>query len=140
MKLNDKGFSLVELLAVISILGILFGIAVQAYSRYIENTRNQGYDILAESSINAFEEYLMDHPFADEVSIEVLHNDKYLDNISDPGNKGGTCDGLVKITSTEEESGKLKKNSYELELCCANKYFSYDSDGGKVKKDACGIE
>lgn len=139
MRLNNKGFSLVELLGVVVILGVLMGVGFQAYDRYVNKTKTEGYDILAESSMNAFEQYLLDHPFASQVSIDTLVKDNYLENVNDPGNKGGKCTGLVKKASTEEDSEGLKKNTYELELCCANKNYHFDSDGSKEEKATCGV-
>ena len=137
MKFNNRGFSLVEMLAVVAILGILFGIGIQAYSMYTTKTINQGFDILAESSINGFEQYLLDHPFAEEVNIDVLVNENYLENNNDPANKGGTCDGTVRLVDSGDDSGGLKKNSYVLDLCCANRNYQYDSNGRKVKTSVC---
>ena len=46
MKLNKKGFSLVELLAAIVILAIMITLATVAYSRYRQHAKQQGYDTL----------------------------------------------------------------------------------------------
>lgn len=40
---NRKGFTLIELLAVLVILGILLGIAVPKVSKYINNSRKEGF-------------------------------------------------------------------------------------------------
>ena len=40
-KLNNRGFSMVELLASIAILGILSGIGIQAFQRYQTKSRKQ---------------------------------------------------------------------------------------------------
>ena len=38
--MNNKGFTLIELMIVIAIMGTLAGIAVPSYSKYIERTKN----------------------------------------------------------------------------------------------------
>lgn len=52
-KLNKKGFTLVELLAVIVILGVLMIVAIPAMSRYIENSRKDVYVNNAKRYISA---------------------------------------------------------------------------------------
>ncbi|MDD6224541.1 MAG: type II secretion system protein [bacterium] len=42
-KLNKKGFTLIELLAVIVILAVVLGIAIPAVSKYITQSRKNGY-------------------------------------------------------------------------------------------------
>jgi len=37
----NKGFSLVELLVVVAIIGVLAGVGVVGYDRYVENTRTK---------------------------------------------------------------------------------------------------
>ena len=69
---NNKGFSMVELLAVIVILGILFGIGMQAYSKYREKAKQQGYDTMAKSASHAAEEYKMEHPAATSIEFKKL--------------------------------------------------------------------
>lgn len=66
-KISNRGFSLVELLAVIVILGIFAGIAIAGVSRVIENSRKDAYlDIVIqhkqniEKLINSDEYYVFD--------------------------------------------------------------------------------
>ena len=42
-KINNKGFSLIELLAVVLILGILMAISIAAYSSIIDGSRKDTY-------------------------------------------------------------------------------------------------
>ena len=53
MKKNSKGFTLVELLAVIVIMGILMMVAIPAITRTIENSRKDSFVDIAKSYANA---------------------------------------------------------------------------------------
>ena len=56
MKVDNRGFSFVEILAVIVIIGLLTGISIAAFSRYKENAIKGDYEALARSSYNAMVE------------------------------------------------------------------------------------
>ena len=53
MKLNNKGFSLVEMLAVVAILGILSGLGMIAYSRIVQNSKLDIYLNIVKMQKNA---------------------------------------------------------------------------------------
>ena len=59
-KLNKKGFSLVELLTTIAILGILMSVAVGAVTIYLNRTREQAMDTIASSSYDGMVNYMME--------------------------------------------------------------------------------
>ena len=132
---NNKGFSMVELLAVIVILGILFGIGMQAYSKYREKAKQQGYDTMAKSASHAAEEYKMEHPAATSIEFKKLKEEGYLSSLEDPGSKGGECSGKVNISTLTSDDGQvLDENSYAVSICCANYYYFYSfPDGEKMK-------
>ena len=52
-KINSKGFTLVELLAVIVIMGILMMVAIPSVTRTIENSRKDTFVDIAKSYANA---------------------------------------------------------------------------------------
>ena len=71
-KQNQKGFTLVEILATVAIMGILTGLAITAYSRYIDYSRSKAYEYMVKSAQIAMENYLLNHPDVTEVTLEEL--------------------------------------------------------------------
>ena len=57
-KVNNKGFSLVEILAAIVILGVLMTLAANAYNVYKKDARQQAYDTMAKTATTAAENYM----------------------------------------------------------------------------------
>ena len=65
--MNNKGFTLVEIIAVIAILGILSGIGIMAATKYIDNSRQKVLSSMKESMYNATENMLTNPPTYDEL-------------------------------------------------------------------------
>ncbi len=124
---NNKGFSLVELLAVIAILGILFGLGLQAYSVYQEKAKKDGYDTMAKSASQAAEEYIMEHPAVTEIDFETLFSSGFLSSLQDPGSRGEECTGKVNVTTTKGSNDvELDENNYTVAVCCTNYNYTYE--------------
>ena len=104
MKINNKGFTFVEILAVIVIIGLLSGISIAAFSKYKENAIKSDYEALARSSYSAMEEYMMSHPYDDKVSLEVLEEEN--------------CTGTVEVSKNAGTNGKIDDGEYKVYLCC----------------------
>ena len=140
MKLNHKGYSLIEILAVFAILGILTTLAVAGYSRYIQYSRQKSYLILVSSAMTAMENYKLDHPTVNEVTLEELENGGYISKPVDPSSSGKTCRGKVFVsnnanpTQTSSENA-LEKNDYKVSLCCLNHNYTYEPNGKDRAKD-----
>ncbi len=141
MKLNKKGFSLVELLAAIVILAIMMSLATAAYSRYRQKAKQQGYDTLAQSASDAAAEYAMDHQGTYKVSFEELYEQEYISSLQDPGVKEKNCTGNVILnTTTNKEKGSLDTEEYSVNLCCKNYNYLYSFPSGeKQKQSSCGV-
>ncbi|MEQ6047585.1 prepilin-type N-terminal cleavage/methylation domain-containing protein [Lysinibacillus capsici] len=80
---NEKGLTLVELLAVIVILAIVAAIAIPAINNVIDNSRYKALKADAINVIHAAQFYFMEHPTADQwqiVEVEKLVSAGYLDS------------------------------------------------------------
>ncbi len=106
-RINRKGFTLIELMAVIAILVIIMGIALPNITSSIERSKNKEKDIKIKLVESAGELYLDGHPTCTAVNIDALLT---ADNV--PGvEKKDVCDDtsnccVKKISSKYEISGE----------------------------------
>ena len=61
MSMNKKGFTLVEILAAIVILGVLMSVAIVSVSRILSNSKEGFYDNVEDQLILAAKRYYNDH-------------------------------------------------------------------------------
>lgn len=89
---NEKGLTLIELLAVIVILAIISAIAIPAIGNIIDNSRYNAVKADAINVLNAANLYYTDNPDATTaVTVANLKSDKYLDS------SGKITEGSVSI-------------------------------------------
>ena len=123
--MKNRGFTMVELLGVIVVLGILSMIAIGAVSRYRYQAAEQAFKTLSESSANAAENYYMDNlAAADTVSLEELVEDDYLENLNDPWGDNKNCTGQVTRELSDENKKKddsIDLYKFKVELKCSRK-------------------
>ena len=100
---KEEGFTLVELLAVIVILGIIVAIAIPAIGNVIEKTRTNADEAEVEMIVDAARLYytIEKDGVISEVSTETLIDEGYLEERSDGDAQDGTVD-------KDADSGKLK--------------------------------
>ena len=111
--MKKKGFTLVELLAVIIILSLVLVIAVPSVNKYIKQSKEKAYDTQISTIIEAAQAYASTNP-------ELLPN---RENIS------------VKVTSGQLKSAGLIKE--EVKNPNDDKYFD-DPDDEKFPEDYTG--
>ena len=134
MKTNKRGFTVVELLVVLVILGILITLAYISVSKYLNQARSTTYEDFEKNITSGVTNYLIDHtgsiPNEGEslvVDVEKLVCEGYIDNLQDPRESSKTCNlesyAIVKRnndTSSNmdiEYSACLKCSGYESPAC-----------------------
>lgn len=99
-KINKKGFSMVELLAVITILGILAAISIISVQRILEKAKNEYYQKQKNNLIMAAQSYVKSSKENQPkilgqlktVTLKELKDNKYIDKVVDYSKKA--CDPI----------------------------------------------
>ena len=100
-KLKDqKGLTLIELLAVIVILAIIAAIAIPAIGNIIENSRVGAVKSDALNVINAAELYFTENDADSNVTLAELIEGSYLDDAGSFAGTGTTAPTVTKVPAT----------------------------------------
>jgi type IV pilus assembly protein PilA len=116
---NEKGLTLVELLAVIVIIGILAAIAVPSVSGLITKSKHQAHRANAQMIVDAARMKVVAEDLASTaITLKELHQGGYLEKIpEDPENKGNTYhpdESVVDVVKST--SGGTVSYSYTITL------------------------
>ena len=109
MKLNNRGFTLIEVLAVIVILSILMAIMVPNVGKILEKNKKDNYADLEKSIISAAKIYVSDNRYEIQVDLDSCTTSSQFVNVTSIG--GNLLDGSKLFIDTLVDAGNLKTNS-----------------------------
>ena len=131
---NRKGFTLIELIAVIIILGLVLIIAIPFFTGSLKEFRNDYYENLSGNVLNAGKEFFTDnrlylpHNYLDSaiVRMETLEKENYIDNVKDYN--GATCD----VKDSYVIAIRISKDEVIYDSCIKCSDDEYDNTEGKT--------
>lgn len=116
---HQEGFTLVELMIVVVILGILAGVGIQQYGAVQEKARIAAHNANVKVITSAANMYLMTNETID-FDIETLVDEGYLDarpiNPFGEGEEISDRKGSYQVTITERTVGEEGTGFYEIEV------------------------
>ena len=118
--MNKKGFTLVELLATIVILGVLSPIGIASTSKYLTQSRKKSYKIMSqtvyEAAMNCITQGKCNAPTSAygtvSISTAQLIDYGYLKKLDNPRRGKEDCSGTVTITNKNSNNSEYKKYEY----------------------------
>ncbi len=158
---NKKGFTLVELLAVVVILGLIILVTIPAVNRFILNSKEKAFSFAQESMETAAKNYLTEceryvygedneelrycegitTPKKDKetatISLSDLIKNGYLEPIEDPGKTDEYCyaeDSYVVVENIGGDSLNYKL-TYTAKLFCPSNEYDDPEDSQNVNSD-----
>ena len=125
--MNKKGFTMLELLAVIIILGILMSLAYTSISKYLNQAKEATYSDFEQNIKDGVTNYLIDHtgsiPNVGEslvVDVEKLVCEGYVESLQDPHESARTCNlESYAIVKRNNNTGYNMDIDYDACLVCA---------------------
>ena len=116
---NKKGFTLIELIMVIVVIGIVVMIAIQSVTKRIVDSKERAYNIEVNNIKSAAKKYMLENQKVDEYHLNTL-----CINISTLQNKGYLEKGNIRNPKTDEIIDPLK-NFVKIKYNFENNQYEY---------------
>jgi len=113
--MNKKGFTLVELLSVIVILGIIAGVAITSYNAIIERTRTKSYKNYEQSMKSSATMYIIDNGYKNQITLNELLSSNKIDEFNNPKSNDKCLSSYVLVNKDFNDSSNL---TYKVCLIC----------------------
>ena len=115
--MNKKGFSLIELLAVITILAIIMGVAAIAYTAYINKARDKVFETYMDDMHEASVMYFISNTLVNNGSRRLSLSDLNIATINNPKNETDKCLNSYVDAKREDKNGVIFF-TYKVCLIC----------------------
>ena len=139
--MNKKGYTVIELLAVITIIGLLFSIAIVAYSGFIDKANNKVYetyiDSLHEAAVIYFTKNASNLPFNGQTKYfkNSCNNETdcipfsalKIENIKNPKKESDKCLDSTITATRNDISGNISIN-YKVKLICNDSNYTGEKE------------
>ncbi len=123
--MNKNGFTLVELLAAIIIVGLLSTVAVVSYTTILNNAHRKAYETYQDTMHAETITYVANYPDRitwDNNTARVLLSNLYIEPINNPKDSNDLCTGSY-VDLTKTQVGNVLSVTYNVCLVC-NDYNS----------------
>lgn len=114
MKLNNRGFTLVEVLAIIVILGIIAGIAAPNVLSTINNSKEKSYDIMIKNIVTASKSLYQEVEYGGEIHKYTIDEEEEEETTETNTDETNTDEDI--IIDEEKDKVKIDNNTITINL------------------------
>lgn len=120
--MNNKGFTLLEVILVVAILGVITLIIVPSVSSLLNKNKNEQYENLKKSIISAAKMYVSDNRYEFDINCtnNIYEFDIELNKLVDAGDLSSP------VIDPRDKSEISLSNVVSVTYNCTNKNFSYE--------------
>ena len=124
MKNNQTGFSLIELLGVVVLLGILSTVAISATSKYLKQSREKSFRMMSQSIYEAAQNCQTEGKCSvGTYTTSQLQDLGYIGRLKNPRSSKADCSGNIQIKEVDTSaSSGYTEYSYIVSLTCPGVY------------------
>lgn len=136
MKINNKAFTLVEMIAVVALISILSGTAIMSVSNIVNKSKKKTYQNFEKNLKVAATNYIGKHPelvatSSQKLSATKLIDEGYLETMVDPANKSSNCNKNSYVTVYQKRANGAFNIEMSYKICLVCSSYKTSNDCGK---------